>query len=268
MTHFSINDFQNSKTKQHKISMLTAYDYFSGNIAENAGIDTILVGDSLGMVVQGKSNTLSVTLDEMIYHAKAVRNGAPGSFIVVDMPYLSYHSNIDETIKNAGKIIQQTNANAVKLEVNNLNTLSHIEALVAAQIPVMGHIGMTPQSVNIFGGFKVQGRTDSQAKQIVDFAKQIEAIGAFAIVLECIPANLAKQITASLMVPTIGIGSGVNCDGQVLVFHDLLGLNSQNIPKFVKQYLNGSELIKNALTKYKSEIQKDQFPELKHSFSE
>ena len=263
---FSINDFAHHKQEQQKITMVTAYDYFSAKLVEAAGIDTILVGDSLGMVFAGNDNTLAVSLEEMIYHAKAVKKGAPNSFIVVDMPYMSYHVSIDETIRNAGRIIQQSNANALKLEINNRSTLAHIEALINAQIPVIGHIGLTPQSVNVFGGFKIQGNDDEDADKIIAFAHKLAQIGVSAIVLECIPSDLAEKISNEVNIATIGIGSGSGCDGQVLVFYDLLGFNPNNKLKFVKQYTNAHECLVQGLKDFSQEVTTGIFPNLKHSY--
>lgn len=262
----NINDFVTAKINKQKIAMLTAYDFFSGNVAMNAGIDVILVGDSLGMVHQGKSNTLSVKTKDMIYHTNSVARGAPDAFLVVDMPYLSYHTSVIHTLKHAGKIIQKTPAQAVKIEIANLNTIAHIEALLDAQIPVVGHIGLTPQSVNIFGGFNVQGSDEKSAENLCKLALKLQEIGVFAIVLECIPATLAKKITQQLSIPTIGIGSGIGCDGQVLVIDDMLGMNISKTPKFVKQYLNGHELITQAISHYVDDVKSATFPEDKHSF--
>ncbi len=251
---FKLNDFQTYKQNNKKISMVTAYDYFSAKIVTEAAIDIILVGDSLGMVFAGNENTISVTIDDMIYHAKAVKNGAPNSFIIVDMPFLSYHSTKAKTIKNAGKIIKATNCNAVKVEINSITTLAHVKALIDAQIPVIAHIGLTPQSVNVFGGFKIQGKTISEANKIIDFANKLNEIGVTAIVLECIPHELAEKITSEIKIPTIGIGAGNGCDGQVLVFYDLLGFNPNNKPKFVTQYANAYEYLTNALKSYKQDV--------------
>lgn len=263
---FSINDFTRHKQEQQKITMVTAYDYFSAKLVEAAGIDTILVGDSLGMVFAGNDNTLAVSLEEMIYHAKAVKKGAPNSFIVVDMPYMSYHVSIDETIRNAGRIIQQSNANALKLEINNMTTLAHVEALIGAQIPVIGHLGLTPQSVNMFGGFKVQGSNDKGADKIIAFAHKLVEIGVSAIVLECMPADLAEKISHEVSIATIGIGSGNGCDGQVLVFYDLLGFNPESKLKFVKQYANAHECLVQGLKDFSQEVTSGIFPNIKHSY--
>ena len=257
---FNLNDFSKYKKEQKKITMVTAYDYFSAKLLEDAFVDTILVGDSLGMVVQGNQNTLSVTVDDMIYHSCAVKKGAPNSFIVVDMPYLSYHVSITDSVKNAGKIIQETNCNAVKIEVNNIATLEHIKAIIAAQIPVVAHIGMTPQSFNLFGGFRVQGRDDKSRQHIIDLAKSLEATGVVAIVLECISRTLAKIITESINIATIGIGAGNDCDGQVLVFHDMLGFDPNNKIKFVKKFANAHDYLVDGLKEYVKEVQNNSFP--------
>lgn len=262
---FTLNDFGKFKQQQRKITMVTVYDYFSAKLVEDAKVDIVFVGDTLGMAFSGNSNTLSVSVDEMIYHAKAVKKGAPNSFILVDMPYLSYHISLTETIHNAGKIIQQTNANAVKLEINNIETLSHVKALIAAQIPVMAHIGMTPQSVNMFGGFKTQGKNSASANKIIAFAKQLADIGVVAIVLECVPVNLAKIITEELDIATIGIGAGNVCDGQVLIFPDLLGFDPNNKLKFVKRFANAYEYLLGGLKNYVKDVQSGAFPDIVHS---
>jgi len=265
MTGFSINDFAKFKANQQKITMITAYDYTSAQILELSEIDIILVGDSLGMVIQGEQNTINVTLENILYHTKAVRRGAPNSFIVADMPYLSYHFSTSETIKNAAQLICQGGANAVKLEVNHVVAIEHIKALIAAQIPVIGHIGMTPQSVNVFGGFKTQGKTEAQAKHILELAYEVQSAGASAIVLECIPVDLAAEITGKLDIPTIGIGAGNICDGQVLVFHDLLGLTSAP-PKFVKKYCDAQQLMMQSVKQFATDVQNGKFPEKQHGF--
>lgn len=265
MHKFSINDFAKYKLNQQKITMVTAYDYISAQILELSGIDTILVGDSLGMVIQGEANTINVTLENIVYHTKAVRKGAPNSFIIADMPYLSYHFSTNETIKNAAQLICHGGANAVKLEINHLAAIEHIEALIAAQIPVIGHIGMTPQSINMFGGFKLQGKTEIEAEHITEMAIKVEAAGVSAIVLECIPEDLAAKITAMISIPTIGIGAGNNCDGQVLVFHDLLGLNP-NPPKFARKYCNTQQLMLDSLSEFANDVKNGRFPNSQHSF--
>ena len=266
MSTFKISDFAKYKTSQRKITMVTAYDYHQAQILEQSPIDIILVGDSLGMVMQGKNNTLAVTLDEIIYHTQAVRRGAPSAFIVADMPYLTYHGDINTTIQNAGKLISHGQADAVKLEINHPQTVEHIAALCAAQIPVIAHIGMTPQSINVFGGFKLQGKTPSQIEHILQLARSSQEMGASAIVIECVPSPLAAQLTQELSIATIGIGAGNSCDGQVLVLNDLLGLTLQP-PKFVKQYLKSRELINDALVEFSREVQNAEFPNAQHSFS-
>lgn len=229
-------DFLKMKNKE-KIVMLTAYDYPSAKQAEEANVDVILVGDSLGMVVLGYESTIPVTVDDMVHHAKAVRRGAKNTFIVVDMPFLSYHMSIKDTLIAAGKIIQETGAHAVKLEGAD-DVLEHIKALTKAGIPVVAHLGLTPQSVNVLGGYKVQGKETQAALKLIDDAKKCEEAGAFSIVLECVPKQLSLEITNAVNIPTIGIGAGINVDGQVLVYHDIIGYGVDRVPKFVKQYHN------------------------------
>lgn len=265
MNKFNIGDFAESKSKNRKITMIASYDFHSAKLLSAAEIDIILVGDSLGMVVQGNQNTLSVTIDEMIYHTKAVRRGAPNTFIVADMPYLTYHMDINSTIQNAGLLISKAGADAVKLEINHENAINHISALHAAQIPVIAHVGMTPQSINMFGGFKLQGKTQTQVEHIQHLAIQAETNGAIACVVECIPSSLAKLLTENLKIATIGIGAGKDCDGQVLVLNDLLGLTIKP-PKFAKSYLNGSELFNEAIISFIKEVQNSEFPSINHSF--
>ncbi len=263
---FTINDFNKFKQAQRKITMVSTYDYFSAKLVEDAGIDTILVGDSLGITFAGNNNTLAVSIDHIIYHTNAVKNGAPNTFIIADMPYLSYHIAPDETVRNAGRIIQETNAHAVKVEVNNISTFAHIQALIEAQIPVIGHIGLTPQSVNLFGGYKVQGNQKEVADKIIGFAKKLEQIGVHAIVLECIPAELAKMITEQISIPSIGIGAGSGCDGQVLLFYDLLGFDPNNKLRFVKQYANAHEYFVSGLKKFSAEVVDGSFPDSSHAY--
>ncbi|MHC0036138.1 3-methyl-2-oxobutanoate hydroxymethyltransferase [Pseudoneobacillus sp. C159] len=258
-------DFLKMKANE-KIAMLTAYDYPSAKQAEEAGVDMILVGDSLGMVVLGYDSTLPVTLADMIHHSKAVKRGAKDTFIVVDMPFLSYHTSIKDTLLNAGKIIQETGANAVKLEGAD-EVLEHIKALTKAGIPVMAHLGLTPQSVNVLGGYKVQGKETQAALKLIEDAKKCEAAGAFSVVLECVPKQLSKEITRSISIPTIGIGAGVEVDGQVLVYHDMIGYGVSRIPKFVKQYVNIHTSMVEGIKSYVNEVKSAVFPEDKHSFS-
>ena len=260
----TILDFLKAKRDKKKITMISTYDYWSALICEEAGVDCILVGDSLGMVIQGQDSTLPVSLDEMIYHSKAVRRGAPNTFIVVDMPFLTYQINKEEALKNAGRIMQETGANAVKLEGGE-EILEVVEKLVNSGIPVMGHLGLTPQSVHALGGYKVQGKTKEKQEKIKRDAKLLQEAGAFSIVLEAIPKKLAEDITEMLDIPTIGIGAGNKTDGQVLVFHDLLGFFDKS-PKFVKRYLEGKKLFKNAISQFIEEVKEETFPTEKHTY--
>lgn len=261
----TVATFKDAKNNNEKLSMVTSYDYSMAKLVDEAGIDGILVGDSLGMVTLGYENTLAVTIDDMIHHTKAVSRGAKNALIVADMPFLSYHISIEESIKNAGRLIKEGNAHAVKLE-GGYEILDKVEAIVKAQIPVMGHIGLTPQSINMFGGFKVQGKTINQIQKLIDDAKYLEEAGAFAIVLECIPEKIAKLITETVSIPTIGIGAGKYCDGQILVVNDMLGMYSDFTPKFVKQYKNLKKDINEAINNYITDVKKGSFPEEKHSF--
>lgn len=266
MNKFTTTSFLKSKAEGHKISMLTAYDYSIAKLIDEAGVDSILVGDSLGMVVLGYENTLQVTVNDIIHHCKAVTKGVKRALVIADMPFLSYHVSIEDTVRNAGRIIQEGKAHCVKLE-GGIEIIDKVEAIVRAQIPVIGHLGLTPQSVNVMGGFKVQGKSEEQAKKIIEDAKSLEKAGAFAIVLECVPEKLAKIITESINIPTIGIGAGKYCDGQVLVTQDILGMFNSFIPKFVKQYSEVGNSIKEGVKAYIDEIQSGTFPEKKHTFN-
>ncbi|WP_028950546.1 3-methyl-2-oxobutanoate hydroxymethyltransferase [Sulfurihydrogenibium subterraneum] len=259
-----ITQFFKAKELGQKITMISTYDYWSAKLCEESGIDAILVGDSLGMVIQGNNSTLPVSLDEMIYHAKAVRKGAPNTFIVVDMPFMSYHTSVEEAVKNAGRVIKESGSNAVKLEGAGI-VLEITKKLVSIGIPVMGHLGLTPQFINLFGGYKVQGKTIDSRKRILEDAQALEESGAFSIVLEAVPSDLAKTITDSLKIPTIGIGAGKDTDGQVLVFHDLIGI-FEKTPKFVKRYLEAGKLIKQALSSYNQEVKDGKFPTDEYSY--
>lgn len=264
MKRFTINDFVSDRNK--KITMLTAYDYSMAKIVDEAGIDSILVGDSLGMVVQGYESTLQVTMDDMVYHTKAVTRGVKRAFVVGDMPFLSYHVSVEEAVRNAGRLVQEGGAQAVKLE-GGVDVVPQIEAIIRAQIPVMGHIGLTPQSVNKFGGFKVQGKEVEAAKKIIDDALALEQAGVFAIVLEGVPAKLADLITSKVNVPTIGIGASAGCDGQVLVVNDMLGMFNDFIPKFVKRYANLKDVMSEGIRNYIDEVNEGQFPTEDHTFT-
>jgi 3-methyl-2-oxobutanoate hydroxymethyltransferase len=249
------------KEKNEKITMLTAYDYAFAKIVDEAGIDMILVGDSLGMVFCGDDNTLGVTLEQMIYHTKAVKKGAKNSLVVIDLPFLTYHISIEKSIENAGRAIKESGAEAVKLE-GGKNMADTINAITNAGIPVVAHIGLTPQYIHQLGGFKVQ----KEREKLINDAKAVEDAGAFAIVLECIPEDIAKEITENLTIPTIGIGAGAHCDGQVLVINDMLGLFDKFIPKFVKQYSNLKNQADNAIKNFIDEVKKGKFPAKEHSF--
>ncbi len=262
---FTVNDFKVKKESGEKITMLTAYDFSMAKMLDQAGVDTLLVGDSLGMVILGYDNTLCVTMEEMLHHTRAVTRGAKNAFVIGDMPYLSYHISPEETVRNAGRFVKEAGAQAVKLE-GGAEMVPHIEALIRAKIPVVGHIGMTPQSYNMLGGFKVQGKTYQQAEQLMKDAKALEEAGVCAMVLECVPDKLAKHITERITVPTIGIGAGKDCDGQVLVYHDILGLYQEIKPKFVKVYANLGELIEVAVKQYVEEVKLGLFPNEEHTF--
>ncbi|OOM74038.1 3-methyl-2-oxobutanoate hydroxymethyltransferase [Clostridium puniceum] len=257
--------FKQAKSEGKKLSMLTAYDYSMAKIIDESNVNGILIGDSLGMVVKGEEDTLSVTMEEIIYHTKAVKRGAKNSLIVSDMPFLSYHVSIEQAVSNAGRLVKEGGASAVKLE-GGVNIAAQVKAIVDAQIPVMGHIGLTPQSVNTFGGFKVQGKSKSAAKKLIEDAVLLEKAGVFSIVLEGIPEKVAELITSSVSIPTIGIGAGKYCDGQILVYQDMLGMFSDFIPKFVKQYANLGMIMKEAIGSYVKEVQEGAFPEEKHTF--
>ncbi|MCP9313882.1 3-methyl-2-oxobutanoate hydroxymethyltransferase [Liquorilactobacillus satsumensis] len=261
----TVKTFQEFKTKQAKISMLTAYDYTTAKLIEQAGINGILVGDSLGMTMLGYPDTLSVTMDDMIHHAQAVTRATKETFVVVDLPFMSYHTSITEAVANAGRLVKEGHAQAVKLE-GGVSFTSKIKAITQASIPVMGHLGLTPQSVNVFGGFKVQGKTLSNAQQLLKDALAIEAAGAFAVLLEGIPDKLAAMITAQLTIPTIGIGAGSGTDGQILVYQDMLAMTGNKYPKFVKQFTNLGEQMKSAFQRYDQEVKNLQFPLQEHSY--
>jgi len=254
-----------AKKNKEKITILTAYSANTASLLEKCEIDMILVGDSLGMVFQGNKNTLSVTIDEMIYHSKAVRRGASDSFVVVDMPFMSYQTNSEEALRNAGSIMKEANANAVKMEGATDIVLESTKKIIDAGIPVMGHLGFTPQSVNQLAGYKVQGKEKETSEKILEDAKRLEQLGVFSIVLEMVPAVLAKEITEKINIPTISCGAGVDCDGQVLVIDDILGLYRKS-PKFARQYLNLNSEIEQAVKKYILDVKQKAFPGKKESF--
>jgi 3-methyl-2-oxobutanoate hydroxymethyltransferase len=248
-----------SHSKAEKITCLTAYDYPTARLLDEAGVDVILVGDSLGMVVLGHENTLAVTIDEMLHHTRAVRRGTRRALVVADMPFGSYHTDTAESLHNAVRFVKEAGAEAVKIEGGE-RRLELISRLTEAEIPVMGHVGLTPQSVNALGGYRVQGRTPDAAEQLIRDARAVEAAGAFAVVLEAVPRELAAQITRDLRIPTIGIGAGPDCDGQILVVHDLLGLTFNQTPKFARQYANVGEVISKAVREYCEDVRGGGFP--------
>lgn len=261
----TVMTFQQQKNKGQKITMLTAYDYSTAKIMDGAGINGILVGDSLGMVMLGYENTLAVTMEDMLHHTKAVAKGAKNALVVADMPFMSYQTSIYDAVSNAGRLMKEGNCHAVKLE-GGAAVCPQIKAIVAASIPVMAHIGLTPQSVNAFGGFKVQGKSEAAAKRILEEAKQVEEAGAFAVVLECVPAKLAQLITKSINIPTIGIGAGAGCDGQILVYQDMLGMFGDFRPKFVKQFAKVGAEMEKGIKAYIEETQNGTFPSEEHTF--
>jgi 3-methyl-2-oxobutanoate hydroxymethyltransferase len=248
-----------------KITMLTAYDYPTALWVDQSGVDMILVGDSLAMVVLGQEDTLSVGMEEMIHHTKAVSRAAKRALVIGDMPFLSYQASVEQAVMNAGRFLKEGRAQAVKLE-GGRHVLPQVEAIVAAGIPVQGHIGLTPQSAAQFGGFKVQGKTAEAATALIEDARALARAGCFSIVLEAIPAPIASRITQSVPIPTVGIGAGKDCDGQVLVIHDVLGLFERFTPRFVKKYAQLGDAIRQALTQYREEVESGDFPGPEHSF--
>ncbi|WP_416149741.1 3-methyl-2-oxobutanoate hydroxymethyltransferase [Salipaludibacillus sp. HK11] len=261
----STADLKKMKKNQEPIVMLTAYDAPSAKLAEQASVDTILVGDSLGMVVLGYESTVPVTMEDMIHHTKAVKRGTTDTFIITDMPFLSYHASDQETFINARNLIQQGGAHAIKMEGNG-PVLDKAEKLVRGGVPVVCHLGLTPQTVGVTGGYKVQGKGDSEAKQLLEDAIRVEAVGASMLVLECVPEALATEISHRLQIPVIGIGAGRYTDGQVLVYHDVIGYSSGHVPKFVKQYSHIGETIKASIKQYTSDVKNKSFPEKTHVF--
>lgn len=251
---------------ERKLAMLTAYDYAAAKLAEAAGADMLLVGDSLAMVVLGHEDTLSVTMEEMLHHTRAVARGASRALVVADMPFLSYQVSVAEAVANAGRFLKEGRAGAVKLE-GGREVAPQVRAMVAAGIPVMGHVGLTPQHVAALGGFRVQSKTAEAAATLLEDARILAEAGCFAVVLECIPAAVGAVVTETVSVPTIGIGAGPACDGQVLVFHDVLGLFDRFCPKFVKQYANLGAMAQEALTQYVDEVRKNTFPGPEHVFT-
>ncbi len=262
----TVADFAKMKVRGEKISMVTAYDYSTAKLVDQAGINSILVGDSLGNVMLGYPDTVSVTMEDMIHHSSAVMRGVKDALVICDMPFMSYQASVYDAVVNAGRLLKEGRANAVKLE-GGVEFKEHVRAIVNASIPVCGHIGMTPQSVNAFGGFKVQGKTIREAQKLVDDALALEEAGVFAIVLECVPKALAQYISGIVSVPTIGIGAGDGCDGQVLVYHDMLSIYSDFSPKFVKKYADIGNTVIEALKNYDREVKSGVFPAEENSYA-
>lgn len=261
----TVTTFQQMKEKDEKISMLTAYDYSTAKLVDEAGVNSILVGDSLGNVMLGYEDTIAVTVEDMIHHGRAVAKGAKNALVVVDMPFMSYQTSVYDAVVNAGRIMKETHCGAVKLEGGAV-VCPQIKAIVDASIPVCAHLGLTPQSINAFGGFKVQGKTVEAAQKLIDDAKAVEAAGAFAVVLECVPAKLAKLVSEAVSIPTIGIGAGNGCDGQVLVYADMLAMFSDFCPKFVRKFANVGEIMSQAFKDYDTAVKDGSFPAEEHTY--
>ncbi len=257
--------FKQQKENGEKITMLTAYDYCTAKLMDGAGINGLLVGDSLGMVMLGYEDTISVTMEDMIHHTAAVARGAENALIVVDMPFMSYQTSVYDAVYNAGRLMKEGRCQAVKLE-GGLSVCPQIRAITEASVPVMAHIGLTPQSVNAFGGFKVQGKTEEAARRLLQEAKAVEEAGAFAVVLECVPAKLSALISKEISIPTIGIGAGAGCDGQILVYQDMLAMYSDFTPKFVKKYADIGKAMQEGIAAYIDEVRKGAFPAPEHEF--
>lgn len=258
--------FKQAKEKGEKLSMLTAYDYSTAKLIDEAGINSILVGDSLGNVILGYEDTISVTMEDMIHHSAAVARGVKNALVICDMPFMSYQTSVYDAVVNAGRLMKEGRAGAVKLEGGKV-VCPQIKAIVDAGIPVCGHLGLTPQSINAFGGFKVQGKTEAAAKKLIEDAKAVEEAGVFAVVLECVPTKVAEIVTKNLNIPTIGIGAGNVCDGQVLVYQDMLGMFRDFTPKFVKKFADIGTDMKEAFAAYDSEVKAGSFPEKQHEYT-
>lgn len=261
----TVTTFQQMKENHEKISMLTAYDYSTAKLVDGAGVNSILVGDSLGNVMLGYEDTLAVTVEEMIHHGRAVAKGAKNALVVVDMPFMSYQTSVYDAVVNAGRIMKETHCGAVKLEGGAV-VCPQIKAITDASIPVCAHLGLTPQSINAFGGFKVQGKTEAAARKLLEDAKVVEEAGAFAVVLECVPAKLAELVSQTISIPTIGIGAGNGCDGQVLVYADMLAMFSDFSPKFVRKFANVGEIMTQAFKDYDAAVKEGSFPAPEHTY--
>ncbi|MBO5730750.1 MAG: 3-methyl-2-oxobutanoate hydroxymethyltransferase [Treponema sp.] len=262
----TVVSFREAKQKGEKICLLTAYDYSTARLMDEAGINGILVGDSLGNVMLGYEDTISVTMEDMIHHGAAVARGAKNALVIIDMPFMSYQTSVYDAVVNAGRLMKEGRASAIKLEGGS-EVCPQIKAITAASIPVMAHLGLTPQSINAFGGFKVQGKSEAAARKLLEDAKAVEEAGAFAVVLECVPAKLAKMVSESISIPTIGIGAGKGCDGQILVYQDMLGMYSDFTPKFVRRFATVGETMKAAFAEYCKSVQDGTFPAPEHEFA-
>ncbi len=261
----TVRTFQEAKENGQKLTMLTAYDYSTAKLMEEAGINGILVGDSLGNTMLGYEDTISVTVEDMIHHGAAVARATKDTMVVIDMPFMSYQTSVYDALVNAGRLMKEGRANAVKLE-GGAEVCPQIKAITDAGIPVMAHLGLTPQSVNAFGGNRVQGKSEAAAKKLIDDALAVQEAGAYAVVLECIPAKLAEIVTNKLSIPTIGIGAGSGCDGQILVYQDMLGMFSDYVPKFVKRFANVGDVMKGAFADYIKEVTTGTYPAQEHTF--
>ncbi|WP_068456574.1 3-methyl-2-oxobutanoate hydroxymethyltransferase [Aedoeadaptatus pacaensis] len=266
MKKVTVRTFNEAKVSGEKLTMITCYDYSTAKLVDKSGIDSILIGDSLGMTMLGYEDTLSVTVEDMIHHSAAVARGAKHPLIICDMPFMSYSTGIRDSVINAGRLIAEGHAHAVKLE-GGVEVKDVIKAIVDAKIPVCAHIGLTPQSVNAFGGFRVQGKDEATVAKLFADAKAVEEAGAFAVVLECVPAALAKKLTEMLSIPTIGIGAGADCDGQVLVYQDMLGMFDDFVPKFVRQFAHVGEVMVQGFKDYNDAVKDGSFPTKEHEFS-
>jgi 3-methyl-2-oxobutanoate hydroxymethyltransferase len=262
---FTVLDFQKKKNSGEKITMLTAYDYPMAQIIDSSGVDAVLVGDSVGMVLLGYDSTQPVTMDEMLHHSKAVRRGVKRAFLIADMPFMSYQASDEDAVRNAGRFVKESGCDAIKVE-GGAEVVPRVEAIINAGIPVLGHLGLTPQSINKLGGYKVQGKDPESAKKLINDAFLLEEAGCFSVILECMPKELAEKITSNLNIPTIGIGAGKSCDGQVLVTYDMIGYFDKFVPKFVKQYVKVSDSITSAVDKFKKETESGVFPDDKNAF--
>lgn len=262
----TVTTFKKAKEDGTKLTMLTAYDYSTAKLIDEAGINSILIGDSLGNVILGYEDTISVTMEDMIHHSAAVARGAKNALVICDMPFMSYQTSVYDAVVNAGRLMKEGRAGAVKLE-GGIEVCPQIKAIVDAGIPVCAHLGLTPQSINAFGGFKVQGKTEAAAKKLIEDAKAVENAGAFAVVLECVPTKVAELVTKAVHIPTIGIGAGNVCDGQVLVYQDMLGMFSDFTPKFVRRFADIGTIMKDAFKAYDVAVKNGSFPEKEHEYA-